>query len=112
MKKILILSSLFIVICFAVGNISLAKRNASMSLQMENVEALTLSGPIFLNSCYWNVSVVNGSGIYFYTCSPGTTIINGEKVIYPCGHEGSQRIESTQNSVSNRNSCYSRPSAE
>ncbi|MDR1340016.1 MAG: hypothetical protein LBK58_08205 [Prevotellaceae bacterium] len=60
MKRILILSSLFAVVCFAVVNLAIEERNASMSLQTENAEALTVGGPVGLETCYMNVSVVSG----------------------------------------------------
>ncbi|MDR1170044.1 MAG: hypothetical protein LBK97_04325 [Prevotellaceae bacterium] len=108
MKRILILSSLFTVICFALVNLTVEERNASMSLQTENVEALTLTGPITLDRCYMNVSSVSGTGIHYYKCRVGTTVINGEDVIYPCSWGGNM-IESSLSSVSDARWCYSIP---
>jgi hypothetical protein len=107
MKRILILSSLLTVICFAVVNLAVEERNASMSLQTENVEALTLNGPIILDRCYMNVSGVSGTGIHYYRCRVGTTVINGEDVIYPCSWGST--IESSLSSVSDARWCYSTP---
>jgi cytochrome bd-type quinol oxidase subunit 2 len=112
MKKVLILSSLLVVVCVAVVSITIAKRNASMLFQVENMEALSLGGSIIIETCYMNVSEVSGTGIYFIKCSVGTTIINGEYVIYPCNHESTMRVESSQSYVSNANRCYAVPSPD
>jgi hypothetical protein len=109
MKKVLILSSLFAVVCFAVVNLAIEERNASMSLQTENAEALTVGGPVVLETCYMNVSVVSGTGVYFYKCNSFTSTNGyGNDVVFPCiyGNGAGTRVESSQSSVSNPKKCY------
>jgi hypothetical protein len=80
MKRILFLSSLFVSVCFAVVSITLSKRNASMSLQMENVEALT--NLVVLKTCYLYISPSSGTGVYYYKCNSATS---SNYILYPCG---------------------------
>jgi type III secretory pathway component EscS len=86
MKRILFLSSLFAVICFAIVGITLSKRNATMSLQTENMEALT--NVVVLKDCYLYLTPASGTGVYFYQCNTGTSF---HYILYPCG----TKIEST-----------------
>jgi hypothetical protein len=96
MKRILFLISLFVSVCFAVVSITLSKRNASISLQTENVEALT--NLIVLKTCYFSVMPVSGTGVYFYQCNSSTS----SNILYPCG----TKIESSQSPTSYTIRCY------
>jgi hypothetical protein len=108
MKKILILSSLFVAVCFAVVNMSVAKRNASVSLQMENMEALTYPTVVILGKCYMNVPLVTGTGVFIGRCNPIT--LNDR--IYPCGGNAPTAgvpVESQQSYASNQQLCFVSP---
>jgi hypothetical protein len=109
MKRILILGSLFVAVCFAVVSLAVTKRNASASFQMENMEALTVGGVIALETCYMNVSPISGTGVYFYKCNPMTTTnIYGNRLIFPCiwGNGAGTRVESSQSAISDPRECY------
>ncbi|MDR1170043.1 MAG: hypothetical protein LBK97_04320 [Prevotellaceae bacterium] len=95
MKRILFFISLFVSICFAIVSITLSKINTSMSLQTENVEALT--NAVVLKTCYLFVTPLSGTGVYYYQCNSST---NPHYVLYPCG----TKIESTSASYSDL--CY------
>jgi hypothetical protein len=98
MKRILFFISLFVSVCFAVVSITLSKINTSMSLQAENVEALTIDvGMVVLKTCYLFVTPSSGTGVYYYQCNSATS---PHYVIYPCG----TKIESTSASYSDV--CY------
>jgi hypothetical protein len=109
MKKVLILSSLFVAVCFVAVTMSVAKRNASVSLQMENMEALTYPTSVGIASCYMNVPLVTGTGVFIWKCNPST---NNNR-IYPCPgasvSTAGVRVESQQSSASGSQICYLSP---
>jgi hypothetical protein len=113
MKKILILSSLFVAVCFVVVNMSVAKRNASVSLQLDNVEALTVvGGPVYLETCYMNVPAISGTGVFIFKCGSATgNNSSGKRILYPCfyGYGAGSLVESSQSSVSIPKECYVSP---
>jgi hypothetical protein len=109
MKRIFFLGSLFVAVCFAVVSLAVTKRNAFVSFQMENMEALTFPNSIPIWKCYMNVPLISGTGIFISKCNPSTN----SGFIYPCHGSAASTagvyVESLQSYASDQQICFVSP---